>query len=188
MTLEQWQRWPVWEKVVGPFVWILERQQERGEAGHHVDVRIATYNIHRCRGIDRRTSPARIAEVLRDIDADVIALQEVIGGGPAGAGQAEEIGAALGMGWVMTAVRQLRRHLFGNVILSRFPIAHHSHHDLSWRTGEARACQRADLDLGQGTLAARTTHLGTAYWNGVIRRRASLLMSTIIGWTQGDSR
>ena len=44
--------------------------------------------------------------MLRDIDADVIALQEVIGGGPAGAGQAEEIGAALGMGWVMTAVRQ----------------------------------------------------------------------------------
>jgi len=27
MTLERWQRRPVWEKVVGPFVWILERQQ-----------------------------------------------------------------------------------------------------------------------------------------------------------------
>ncbi len=50
-----------------------------------VDVRIATYNIHRCRGIDRRTSPARIAEVLREIDADIVALQEVIGAGPAGA-------------------------------------------------------------------------------------------------------
>ena len=64
--------------------------------------------------------------MLREIDADVVALQEVIGAGPAGAGQAEEIGAALGMGWVMTAVRHLRKHLFGNVILSRFPIAHHS--------------------------------------------------------------
>jgi cardiolipin synthase len=27
VTLEAWQRRPVWEKIVGPFVWILERQQ-----------------------------------------------------------------------------------------------------------------------------------------------------------------
>ena len=35
------------------------------------------------------------SEVLRDINADVIALQEVIGAGPAGSGQAEEIGYEL---------------------------------------------------------------------------------------------
>jgi phosphatidylserine/phosphatidylglycerophosphate/cardiolipin synthase-like enzyme len=27
VTLERWHRRPIWEKVVGPFVWILERQQ-----------------------------------------------------------------------------------------------------------------------------------------------------------------
>ena len=27
MTLDRWKRRPVWEKIVGPFVWILERQQ-----------------------------------------------------------------------------------------------------------------------------------------------------------------
>lgn len=27
VTLDRWQRRPVWEKIVGPFVWILERQQ-----------------------------------------------------------------------------------------------------------------------------------------------------------------
>jgi cardiolipin synthase len=27
MTLERWRRRPRWEKIVGPFVWILERQQ-----------------------------------------------------------------------------------------------------------------------------------------------------------------
>ena len=134
----------------------------------HVDLRIATYNIHRCRGLDRRTIPSRIAEVLREIEADVVALQEVIGSGPAGAGQAEEIGAAVGMGWVMTTVRHLRNHLFGNVVLSRFPIVHHSHYDLSWRTCEPRACQRADLDLGEGrTLHVYNVHLGTA----VLERR-----------------
>ena len=137
-------------------------------ARRQVSVRVATYNIHRCRGIDRRVMPHRIAEVLREIDADVIALQEVIGAGPEGAGQAEEIGAALGMGWTMACVRHLRRHLFGNVVLSRYPIVHHSQYDLSWRTCEPRACQRADLDLGEGrVLHVYNVHLGTA----VLERR-----------------
>ena len=133
-----------------------------------VDIRVATYNIHRCRGMDRRTVPSRIVEVLRELDADVVALQEVIGAGPAGAGQAEEIGAALGMGWVMASVRHLRTHLFGNVVLSRVPIVHHAQYDLSWRTCESRACQRADLDLGAGELLhIYNVHLGTA----VLERR-----------------
>ena len=141
---------------------------ESKPGGPHVDLRIVTYNIHRCRGMDRRTAPQRIAEVLRDIDADVVALQEVIGAGPAGAGQAEEIGAAVGMGWVMASVRHLRQHLFGNVVLSRYPILHHSQYDLSWRTCEPRACQRADLDLGHGrVLHVYNVHLGTA----VLERR-----------------
>lgn len=137
-------------------------------ARRHVDVRVATYNIHRCRGMDRRTMPSRVAEVIRGLNADVVALQEVIGAGPAGSGQAEEIGAAVGMGWVMTSVRQLRNHLFGNVVLSRFPVVHHSQYDLSWRACEPRACQRADLDLGGGhPLHIYNVHLGTA----VLERR-----------------
>ena len=83
------------------------------DSAERVDLRIATYNIHRCRGMDRRVVPRRIIVVLRDIDADVIALQEVIGAGLSGAGQAEEIGAGLGMGWVMACVRTLRQHQFG---------------------------------------------------------------------------
>src|SRR5688572_28326313 len=130
-------------------------------------VRIATYNIHRCRGMDRRVVPQRIIDVLRQIDADVIALQEVIGSGPVGSGQAEEIGAALGMGWVMNSVRTLRQHQFGSVVLSRYPIAHHSSYDLSWRTCEARNCQRADLDINGHVLHVYNVHLGTA----VLERR-----------------
>jgi len=118
--------------------------------------------------MDRRVMPGRIADVLREIDADVIALQEVIGAGPEGAGQAEAIGAALGMGWIMAPVRHLRRHLFGNVVLSRFPILNHAQYDLSWRTCEPRGCQRADLELGSGrVLHVYNVHLGTA----VLERR-----------------
>ena len=45
------------------------------KASHDAEIRIATYNVQRCRGMDRRTSPLRIAEVLREIDADVIVVR-----------------------------------------------------------------------------------------------------------------
>ena len=63
---------------------------------HWRTLRVATYNIHRCRGLDGRTNPGRVAEVIRSIEADVVALQEVIGAGQSSAGHAEELGALLG--------------------------------------------------------------------------------------------
>jgi endonuclease/exonuclease/phosphatase family metal-dependent hydrolase len=125
-------------------------------------LRVVTYNIHRGRGMDRRTRPERIAAVLRHVDADIIALQEVIGAGPRGGSHIEEIGAALGMGWVMATVRLLRGHQFGNAVLSRFPIVSHAQHDLSWKSCEERTVQRADIDVGSHTLRLYNVHLGTA--------------------------
>lgn len=128
-----------------------------------VDVRVATYNIHRARGLDRRTRPDRIARVLAATEADVIALQEVIGPGLTGPGHAEVIGAALGMGWIMAPTKELRRHQFGNVILSRFPILDHAHYDLSWKTSEPRNSHRATIELGDGHhLQFYNVHFGTA--------------------------
>ncbi len=40
-------------------------------------MRVATYNIHSCRGRDGRADPHRIAAVLDELKADVIGLQEV---------------------------------------------------------------------------------------------------------------
>ena len=33
--------------------------------------RIVTYNVHKCVGVDRRLDPARIASVLKEINADI---------------------------------------------------------------------------------------------------------------------
>lgn len=127
-----------------------------------MDLRIVTYNIHRGRGLDRRTRPERIAEVLQALNPDIIALQEVIGPGRTSAGHAELIGAALGMGWIMGPIRELRNHQFGNMILSRFPMWNHAQYDLSWQTCEPRGTQRVAVDVGPGTLQVYNAHLGTA--------------------------
>jgi endonuclease/exonuclease/phosphatase family metal-dependent hydrolase len=42
-----------------------------------VQITVASYNIHKAVGLDRRRDPERILTVLKEIDADVIALQEV---------------------------------------------------------------------------------------------------------------
>lgn len=144
---------------------------------HWRTLRVATYNIHRSRGLDGRTNPARVAEVIRSIDADVIALQEVIGAGPHAQGHAEEIGALVGMGWVMAPTRHLRGSLFGNVVLSRHPITHHAQYDLSWKTCEPRCCQRVDIAFGDDTLHLYNVHLGTAFLE---RRHQAGRLTTIL--------
>jgi endonuclease/exonuclease/phosphatase family metal-dependent hydrolase len=134
--------------------------QDDGRKTH--TVRIATYNIHRGRGLDGRTRLERIAAVLATIDADVVALQEVVGASPLKPGQASELGAALGMGWVMAPTRHLRTALFGNVVLSRYPVRQHNHHDLTWQTCEPRNVQRVDLEVAGHVLHFYNVHFGTA--------------------------
>ncbi len=112
--------------------------------------------------MDRRTRPERVAAVLSAIGADIIALQEVLGPGPSGGGQAAAIGAALGMGWVMAPARHFRGHQFGNVVLSRFPIANHLQHNLTWKTCEPRCLQRVEVLVQGHTLHLYNVHLGTA--------------------------
>ena len=127
-------------------------------------IRIVTYNIHKCRGLDGRTRPERISSVLAEINADIVALQEVVGASPLKPGQAAEIGAALGLGWVMASTRHIRNALYGNVVLSRFPVKHHQQHDLSWKTCEPRLAQRVDLCINGDSdiLHFYNVHLGTA--------------------------
>jgi endonuclease/exonuclease/phosphatase family metal-dependent hydrolase len=144
---------------------------------HWRTLRIATYNIHRCRGLDGRTNPSRVADVIRSIEPDVIALQEVMGAGPHSPGHAEELGAQLGMGWVMAPTRHLRGALFGNVVLSRHPIIHHAQYDLSWKTCEPRCCQRVDIAFGDDTLHLYNVHLGTAFLE---RRYQAARLSAIV--------
>jgi endonuclease/exonuclease/phosphatase family metal-dependent hydrolase len=123
---------------------------------------IATYNVHKCRGMDGRTRPSRIASVLKGLRADVVALQEIIGAGPRGRGQEEDIGSRLNMESVLASARILRGHPYGNALLSRFPIDRHITYDLSQHGYEPRLCQRVDLLIRKHPIHIYNVHLGTS--------------------------
>ena len=123
-------------------------------------LRLASYNVHRAIGRDRRKEPARILGVLREIDADVVALQEVEAhdsGGDMLAWLAAETGMRAIAG--TTLVRHDGR--YGNGLLTRCEIKATQLVDLSYRDREPRGAIAADLQLnGSSTLRVVATHLG----------------------------
>lgn len=46
------------------------------DAPAHAGLRVASYNVHKCVGTDGRFDPARTSQVIQELDADVVALQE----------------------------------------------------------------------------------------------------------------
>ncbi|MCA1632462.1 MAG: endonuclease/exonuclease/phosphatase family protein [Acidobacteria bacterium] len=133
-------------------------------------IRIVTYNVHKCRGLDRRVRPARIASVLREMDADVIALQEVVSvesGAAREAHQARFIAEELGYQFHLGENRRHKGGAYGNVVLSRLPVELCRNYDITWRGREPRGCLRADvrLDAAEDSPVIHffNVHLGTAF-------------------------
>ena len=149
-------------------------------SGAAARLRVATYNIHRCRGWDQRVLPSRIARVLEEVDADIIALQEVVNHAtPEQAGQACYLAKKLGYECRFGQTRQLRGRPYGNAVLSRFPIAMSKAYDLSCKPLEPRACFQVDVELGgRQCVHVFNVHLGTTHSER--QRQARALVSTQI--------
>jgi endonuclease/exonuclease/phosphatase family metal-dependent hydrolase len=143
--------------------------------------RVVTYNIHKCQGLDGRISPERIVRVLQEVEADVIALQEVlcIRGQASARDQAHFIAEELGMEYRLGENRQLRGGAYGNLVLSRWPMSPAVNHDISIAGREQRGCMRVNVPLaGNGVLHVYNVHLGTSFIER--RQQARRLLDTAI--------
>lgn len=151
--------------------------------------RIATYNIHKCRGFDRRTSPGRINAVIEELQAEILCLQEVVDApeGPRIFDQAREIARAFPeYSWCFGSNRALRGGNYGNMTLSRFPIRGWRNHDLTHGKREERGVLQADIQIGTNqALHVFNIHLGTSYTER--RSQAARLVSSDVLGQQGLS-
>ena len=126
--------------------------------------RIATYNIHKCRGADGRVHPERVARVLEEINADIISLQEVVSheGADNADHQADYLAGRLGFFGAMGETRKHRGGAYGNVTLSRWEFKMVRPIDITIGGREQRVALRTDIRLGGHILHLFNVHLGTA--------------------------
>lgn len=111
----------------------------RGQAQENAPVlRVLTYNIHHGEGTDGRFDYDRLATIIRRLEPDVVAVQEVDRGTRRadGVDQAERLAALTGMGAVFGNALYYSGGEYGEAILSRFPLDHVRAHHLPFRFGQ----------------------------------------------------
>jgi endonuclease/exonuclease/phosphatase family metal-dependent hydrolase len=139
-------------------------------------MRLVSWNLQWCRGMDGVVDPARVAKVARELgDPDVCCFQEVAQNfdslaGSAGEDQVAQLSAALpgfsahfAWGVDVPDARGGRRR-FGNLILSRLPVHQVLRHALPWPAEHKvpsmpRVAIEAVVEAAWGLVRVTTTHL-----------------------------
>lgn len=138
------------------------RANDTSQGGGFVpsSLKIATYNIHACVGRDACADPQRIIQVLRELNADILALQEVGGESGTNLSLLQHLAAETGLQPIAdTATRRGARH-FGNALLTRLPVLTVNRVDLSWPHREPRGALEVTLDWRGLCIHTIATHLG----------------------------
>ena len=129
-------------------------------------LRVATYNVHRCVGIDRRRSELRIAKVIASLGADLVGLQELnLRRARSGeVDQAAIIAAQLGWNALFQPALQNPTEDFGDAIISRYPLRLIRAAELPglspWYCREPRVALWAEVETEFGSIQVMNTHLG----------------------------
>jgi endonuclease/exonuclease/phosphatase family metal-dependent hydrolase len=129
-------------------------------------VRLMTYNVHGCSGVDGRVSPRRVARVIAAQAPDIVALQEIDLGRRRSRAedQAAIIAKQLGMHLVFCPTLTRGEEHYGHALLSRWPIevvkrALLPHDPKGWWK-EPRSALWARVLVGGERINLVTTHLG----------------------------
>ena len=134
-------------------------------------MRLLSWNVQWCRGMDGAVDPARIAAYIREQAADIVCLQEVAVNFPdmpggAGADQVSELQAQL-PGYTAFYIPAVDlpgasggRSPFGNAILSRLPVGRVLRHSLPWPPSpDSSSMPRAAIEAVIAGVRVITTHL-----------------------------
>lgn len=122
---------------------------------------VASYNIHKCIGADKRFDPDRITAVIAEIDADIIALQEADErfGKRAGLLDLRCLARETGLSPVPVAGKSGGQGWHGNLLLFREGVVCDVH-QVKLPGVEPRGALVADVDLDTGPLRIVAAHLG----------------------------
>lgn len=123
-------------------------------------LRIVSYNVHSCIGTDGVFSPQRIAAVLAELGADIVALQEVEEQHVDGLSVTDYLMQELGLELAAKTSHQRADWDYGNVLLSRHMPARTTTHDLAHPKREPRAAIEADFERDGVHMRIFATHFG----------------------------
>jgi endonuclease/exonuclease/phosphatase family metal-dependent hydrolase len=125
-------------------------------------LKVASYNIHKCKGVDGRTRPDRIVGVIRELGADLIALQEVDRrfGRRTGLLDPSALERESGMRLLVQSDVTHGHGWHGNALLVRGDPVSYRRSRLKLPGREPRGAIVAELDLGEGPFRVIAAHLG----------------------------
>ncbi|HYN46602.1 MAG TPA: endonuclease/exonuclease/phosphatase family protein [Allosphingosinicella sp.] len=148
-------------------------------------IRVASYNIHKAIGADRRRRPERTIHVLNELDADVIALQEADRrfGSRASALPLAMIEAHSDYKPVELDIRAGSIGWHGNALLVRKSVTVVEHHLFDLPSLEPRGAVLADVEVDGVALRCVGMHLDLS---GLWRRRQAQAILAHLGERGGE--
>lgn len=127
-----------------------------------VTLRVMTYNIHHGEGLDGRVDTARIAALIQQERADIVALQEVDKGVRRTALRdlTAELASLTGLTGIFSNNFHYQGGEYGNAVLTRFPVKRWTnHHYKMLRPNEQRGILQLKLDVHGRDLVVMNTHI-----------------------------
>jgi endonuclease/exonuclease/phosphatase family metal-dependent hydrolase len=116
-------------------------------------LRIASYNVHSCRGADGKTDADRIVRVIEECGSDTVGLQEVDY-------QLDYIASKLGMAAIPGLTLARHDGPYGNALLTRRKVLAVRRLGFTYSGREPRNALDVDLEVEGETVRVIVTHLG----------------------------